>query len=311
MTGDSALAFPREISEVAVLRQLVQGARAAGQLIGLAPTMGYLHAGHAELARVARVENDLVVMSVFVNPTQFGPREDFSRYPRNLDHDRRIAGEVGVDILFVPNVESMYPDGSDGQLIWVDAGRRGEVLEGASRPGHFRGVATVVAKLLNMVQPDRVYFGQKDGQQAEIVQRMVRDLAFPTEVQVVPTVREPDGLALSSRNVYLSPEERTQAVALYRALVALREAVDAGERRVATLEGFMRREIATVAPSARLDYASLVDVHTLQPVGDEVRRDAMASIALYLGSIRLIDNEIIQVPAARSEEGENGATDHT
>ncbi|HLJ68976.1 MAG TPA: pantoate--beta-alanine ligase, partial [Chloroflexota bacterium] len=226
----------RLISDRDELSRELRAARAAERAVGLVPTLGYLHAGHAALMRQARAENDVVVASIFVNPTQFGPTEDFERYPRDLVRDRALAGAEGAAILFVPSVETMYPEGPENQRVWVDPGELARHLCGASRPTHFRGVATVVAKLFNMVSPDRAYFGAKDAQQAIIIRRMAGDLAFPVEVQVVPTVREPDGLALSSRNVYLSPAERAQAPALKHALDLARDRILAGERGALDIE---------------------------------------------------------------------------
>src|SRR5579872_4553087 len=205
--GQGRLRGSVEIIERATdLRAALGAVRSQGRLVGLVPTMGALHEAHLKLAEQARGENDLVVMSIFVNPAQFGPSEDFDRYPRPLQQDKKLARESGlVDVLFVPPATEMYPQGIGGERVWVDPGTIGQQLEGTSRPGHFRGVATVVAKLFNLVQPDRAYFGQKDGQQALVIRRMVRDLAFGIDIVTVPTVRDADGLALSSRNVFLSP----------------------------------------------------------------------------------------------------------
>ncbi len=280
----------REVETVPPLRESVREARCAGRSIALVPTMGYLHDGHLSLARQARAENDLVVMSVYVNPTQFGAGEDLDRYPRDLDRDRLLAQAAEVDVLFVPAHTTMYPS---AQVVWVDPGPLADHLCGPTRRGHFRGVATVVAKLFAMIQPDRAYFGQKDAQQAMIVRRMARDLGFPIEVRVVPTVRERDGLALSSRNVYLSPEERRQALA--RALDRARRAAGEGERSTEILERDIRRGIATEAPLARLDYVTIADPSTLQPLEANMTGDALVALAAYFGSTRLIDNVVIHV----------------
>lgn len=260
--------------------------------------MGYLHAGHERLIAAAREATDLVVVSLFVNPTQFGPAEDFDRYPRDLERDRAIAQQAGADILFAPSIATMYPAGPEGQGIWVEPGPLGARLCGTSRPGHFRGVLTVVSKLFHLVMPHRAYFGQKDGQQAMLIRRMVRDLAFDIAIEVVPTVREPDGLALSSRNVYLSPEERSQATVLYRGLQAARSAIEAGEREPDVLERLMAVTVAE-SPLARLEYAQVVDAETLQsPVG-LIQREIMAALAVYFGNTRLIDNLLVRFEAGR------------
>jgi pantoate--beta-alanine ligase len=259
--------------------------------------MGYLHEGHLTLVDGARAENDVVVMSIFVNPTQFGPAEDYGRYPRNLERDRALAAERGVDVLFTPDVGTMYPNGPEAQRIWVDPGSMADTLCGASRPGHFRGVATVVAKLFATVEPDRAYFGQKDAQQAAIIRAMARDLAYPIEVRVVPTVREPDGLALSSRNVYLSPLERAEAVALIHALSAARDAIAAGEIDAGQIERLMCDTLAREAPHGRVDYVAVADPHTLQLVDGIIRAEVLLALAVYFGKTRLIDNVTARPPA--------------
>ncbi len=252
--------------------------------VGLVPTMGGLHEGHASLVRRAREECRSVVASVFVNPTQFGPGEDFSRYPRDEAADLALLESLGVDVAFVPVVESVYPAGA---TTAVDVGRLGEVLEGAARPGHFRGVATVVTILFSLVVPDRAYFGQKDGQQAVVVKRFVRDLGLPVEVVVCPTVREVDGLALSSRNRYLSAEERAAAPALHCALQAAADALESGEQSADRLRELMRAEIARAAGAA-VDYVSVADADTLDELAT-VDRPALASLAVRFPSTRLID----------------------
>lgn len=283
----------KEVTTASQMREIVGRARCQGAVAGLVPTMGYLHAGHARLAAEAREENDLVVMSLFVNPTQFGQGEDFERYPRDLEHDRTVAAGASVDVLFVPDGETMYPGGSDRQHVWVDPGPLAAQLCGASRPGHFRGVATVVAKLLNVVQPDRAYFGQKDGLQASIVTRMVRDLGFRVEIRVVPTVREPDGLALSSRNVYLTAEEREQAPALSAALQWVRGEIERGEREPRSLECGLRECLQRMAPLARLDYATVAGIEDMRP-SDSPIHDSLIAVAAYFGGTRLIDNLIVR-----------------
>lgn len=282
-----------EVADAPSLRAAMRAARGAGQGIGLVPTMGYLHEGHTSLMARARTDNDVVVASIFVNPTQFGPSEDLLRYPRDLDRDRAIAGQAGVDILFVPDVRTMYPDGPDHQEVWVEPGSLAAYLDGASRPTHFRGVATVVTKLFNLVHPHRAYFGQKDGQQAIIVGRMARDLAFDIEIIVVPTVREVDGLAISSRNVYLSPEERSQATAIPNALALARTLILEGCRDSRDIMERMRTVIERVAPLARLDFIGVVATDTMAPVST-IAGETMIALAVYVGATRLIDNLIVR-----------------
>jgi pantoate--beta-alanine ligase len=252
--------------------------------VGAVPTMGYLHEGHLALVRRARAENDHVVVSIFVNPTQFGPNEDFARYPRDPDRDLALLRTEGVDVVFMPSVEEMYPKGF---ATYVNVERLTERLEGAHRPGHFRGVATVVTKLFHILQPHRAYFGQKDAQQLIVIRRMTRDLAFPVDIVDVPTVREPDGLAMSSRNVYLSPDERRAATVLFRALERARELWDAGVRDGDRLRMAMQ-EVIDGEPLARADYVSVADPETLDELG-AIEGPALASLAVRLGSTRLID----------------------
>jgi pantoate--beta-alanine ligase len=283
----------QEIVAASTLRIEMQKARCSGRSIGLVPTMGYLHGGHVALIAEARAGNDLVVVSIFVNPTQFGPWEDLDRYPRDLQRDRSIARDAGVDVLFLPDLEVMYPDGPDGQHVWVDPGALALNLDGASRRGHFRGVATVVAKLFNLVQPDRAYFGQKDGQQAFIVHRMVQDLAFATTIEIVPTVREADGLAMSSRNIYLSDQERRQAPALRHALSVARELILSGQRESASIENSMQQVIAAEAPLAQIDFITVADAGTLAPT-PTLHGDTLIALAVSFGATRLIDNMIVR-----------------
>lgn len=271
------------------LRRRLDAERRVGRTVGLVPTMGSLHAGHRSLLDAARRENDVVVATLFVNPTQFGPGEDFAGYPRDLAGDRAVLEAAGTDVLFLPSVAAMYPDGPERQSIWIEPGSLAAHLCGTSRPGHFRGVTTVVAKLLNMVEPDHLYLGQKDAQQAAILARMVRDLGFPVTVRILPTVREQDGLAISSRNAYLSPGERAQAPALRHALLRAREMVAGGERDVRCLIAAVEGTIAEEAPEARIEYISVVDGATLQPL-DRVEGDVLIALAVYLGTARLIDN---------------------
>lgn len=262
--------------------------RALAGTWGFVPTMGYLHEGHLSLVRRARAENDHVAVSIFVNPTQFGPHEDYNRYPRDLERDLRLLEPLGVDLVFAPSVEEMYPPGFQ---TWVIVEEVSRPLEGASRPGHFRGVATVVTKLFNIIQPDRAYFGQKDAQQTVVIRRMVQDLNIPVEIVVCPTVREPDGLAMSSRNTYLSPEERQAATVLFRALQAAKARYEAGEREAERLREAMR-EVIGAEPLARLDYVSVADPETLQELS-RVEERALLSLAVYIGQTRLIDNILL------------------
>jgi len=256
--------------------------------IGLVPTMGALHEGHLSLVRRARADDDTVVVSIFVNPTQFGPSEDYARYPRDPDRDLALLRDVGTDLVFMPPVEEMYPEGFD---TYVEVGKLAQVLEGASRPGHFRGVATVVAKLFNIVQPHRAYFGQKDAQQLAVIRRLTRDLDLPVEVVGLPTVREPDGLAMSSRNAFLSPQERKAALVLYRSLEAAQELWRSGVRDASLIRQRMGELLAAPATGglARVEYVSVADAETLEELG-AVDRPALVSLAVRIGKTRLIDN---------------------
>ncbi len=277
--------LPPVVPTAAEVRAAVASARAQGRTVGFVPTMGALHEGHAALIRAARRRTGFVVVSIFVNPTQFGPQEDFARYPRTPDADRAVCGAAGADLVFAPSVGEMYPEGS---ATFVEVTGLQDVLEGASRPGHFRGVCTVVLKLFNIVQPDVAYFGQKDAQQARIVRQMVRDLNVPVEVQVEPTVREPDGLAMSSRNRYLSAGERAAAPRISAALREVRERAAAGEGDAARLEAALAAALAAI-PGAKVDYARIVDADTLRPLA-RLDRPALATVAVFLGNTRLIDN---------------------
>jgi pantoate--beta-alanine ligase len=259
--------------------------------VGFIPTMGALHEGHASLVRRARVDCQSVAASIFVNPTQFGANEDLSRYPRDEAGDLTLLGSLGVDLAFVPAVEEIYPQGSS---VSVEVGALGDVLEGAARPGHFGGVATVVTILFNLVAPDKAYFGQKDGQQSVVIRRLVRDLGMPVDVVICPTVRETDGLAMSSRNRYLTSQERSQAPILNRALQAAARALAAGDKSAESLRQFMRDELAA-ASLGDVDYVSVADAETLQEL-DVVDRPALASLAVRFPSARLIDCEPLTVP---------------
>jgi pantoate--beta-alanine ligase len=276
------------ITDIGEMQELAKEARKAGQSIGLAPTMGYLHRGHLSLMEAARKQNNLVVASIFINPTQFGPNEDFERYPRDLEADSALAKSVGVDVLFCPEVKEMYPAGYDIYVEPQDLGRR---LCGFSRPGHFRGVCTVVLKLFNIVQPRRAYFGQKDAQQFIILERLTRDLNLDIEMMRLPIVREADGLAMSSRNVYLKAEERAQALALYRSIGEAERLFTAGERDAAVLRLAVQAELARAA-LGRLDYAELVDMENLLPL-NKLDKPALLALAMYFGQTRLIDNTVL------------------
>lgn len=262
-----------------------------GKTIGFVPTMGALHEGHLSLVRQSKKENNITVVSIFVNPTQFGPNEDFNRYPRQFEKDRDLLEKEGVDYIFYPSVSDMYPDGYETFIILEKLPNH---LCGLSRPGHFRGVATVVAKLFNIVQPDKAYFGQKDYQQAQIVKKMVRDLNFPVEIVVMPIIRENDGLAMSSRNIYLSSEERKNATVLYKSLQRAKEIIKSGERDVKKIKEEMRKIISSV-PS-KIDYIEVVDPITLESL-DTIPSDGsvVVALAVFIGSARLIDNEIVYI----------------
>jgi pantoate--beta-alanine ligase len=257
--------------------------------VGFVPTMGYLHEGHLSLVRRARDECASVLASIFVNPTQFGPNEDLSSYPRDLKRDLHLLEEAGADLVWTPTPEIMYPPGFQ---TWVTVEGLTQPLEGAVRPGHFRGVTTVVAKLFNAVQPQKAYFGQKDAQQAAVIQRMTRDLDFPIEIIICPTVREADGLAMSSRNSYLSPEERQAATVLFRALSAAQAACANGERKAEALRQIVRETVAS-EPLAQLQYVSCADFDTLQEV-EEIKGKTLLSMAVFVGKTRLIDNFILE-----------------
>jgi pantoate--beta-alanine ligase len=292
------LAVVRTVSE---LRQKVAAGRAQGARIGLVPTMGALHEGHLSLMRAARQECDLVVVTIFVNPTQFGPAEDFQKYPRDLDRDAFLCEQSGVDLIFHPSVEEVYPAGF---CSFVEVEGLSGVLEGKFRPGHFRGVATVVLKLFEMAGADVAYFGQKDYQQQTIIRRMCRDLNLPIEIRVCPTVREPDGLALSSRNIYLSAGERQSALALSRALNLARERVTAGECDFDAIRRAML-DLLESTPFVRPDYATLVHPDSLEEVSRPLAK-LVAVVAARVGATRLIDNLIIEVPARKATSGATG-----
>lgn len=278
------------------VREALSAVRCDGLSIGLVPTMGYLHEGHLSLARRARRENGVVVVSIYVNPTQFGPSEDLDRYPRDLERDLALCRDAGVDIVWNP--DEMY---EPGHRTWVVVDELTEHLCGASRPTHFRGVTTVVTKLFGVVRPDRAYFGQKDAQQAFVIRRMTRDLDLGVDVVVCPTVREADGLAMSSRNVYLTPEQRAQAPLLRRALLAAEEMVAAGERRAAAIRSHVEGVLAA-ATLGRIDYVEIVDTEALQEV-EKVGRESLLALAVYFGSTRLIDNTILRTGVVAADPG--------
>ena len=267
-------------------QEMAQLCREARRPLGLVPTMGALHRGHLALVEQARRESATLAATIFVNPAQFGPQEDLAGYPRDLEHDLELLKSAGVDLVYVPAVEQVYPPGFD---TWVEVGRLASRLEGARRPGHFRGVATVVTKLLSLTRPDRAYFGQKDAQQTRVIKQLVRDLDLGVEVVVAPTVREPDGLALSSRNAYLTTEQRRAAPVVYRALCRAEQLWQRGERE----GGRLRREVRMALQSERLveeiDYVSVADASTLEEL-DRVAGPALVSLAVKLGAPHLIDN---------------------
>jgi len=279
------------------MKEYARGARAEDRVIGLVPTMGALHEGHTALVARARKECSRVVASVFVNPKQFGPKEDYKKYPRDLEKDAKTLGDVGVDVLFAPDVADVYPDGF---RTYVNVEGISERLEGRSRPGHFRGVATVVLKLFEIVQPHFAYFGRKDAQQVRIIGEMARDLNLDAEIVVCPIVREADGLALSSRNAYLNAEERKASTVLHRALVAVRNELSMGVRDAMQLQTVMWR-IIEAEPLATVDYAEIVSADTFEPVV-RVVRPSYAVLAVHIGKTRLIDNLLIEPVAQGSEE---------
>ena len=279
------------ITEIAALRQALRRARRDGATIGLVPTMGAFHEGHLTLMRRAKAENDIVVTTLFVNPAQFNDPEDFEKYPRDDARDAALAAAEGVDYLFVPAPAEIYPKAFDTVVVVRGISER---LEGASRPGHFNGVSTVVAKLLNIAGADRAYFGEKDWQQLQLVKRMAADLDIPTEIVPVPTVREPDGLALSSRNVRLTPEQRKAAAVLASSLSDTQMIADTGVQDAYQLAAWLRQTIE-VQPGAKIDYAVVVDPDTLQEI-DTIENGALAAVAATFGKVRLIDNRLLTAP---------------
>jgi len=279
----------RLVHTVAEMKKIVNDILKSGKSIGFVPTMGYLHKGHLSLVEAARKENDVVVVSIFVNPTQFGPNEDYNRYPRDLERDLRLLEPIGVDYVFNPSVEEMYPA---MYSTYVEEVELSKYLCGASRPGHFRGVCTVVTKLFNIVKPTKAYFGQKDAQQFRVLKRMVKDLNMDVEMIEMPIVREEDGLAMSSRNVYLNPEERKEATRLYKSLLKAKELIESGERDVQKIKSEMLKILDH--PLLKVDYVEVVDEETLRPV-EKIERKVIVALAVFVGKARLIDNMIFEV----------------
>jgi pantoate--beta-alanine ligase len=284
------------IHTVEWMKQVARQARTEARLLGFVPTMGALHAGHLSLIEAARRDASPVIVSIFVNPKQFGPNEDYAKYPRDPDGDRRMLEAAGVDILFAPTVEEMYPAGFRTS---VNVEGLGDRLEGKIRPGHFRGIATVVLKLLEVIAPRFAYFGRKDAQQARVIRQMTVDMALDSEVMVCPIAREPDGLALSSRNRYLSPAERKAAKVLYRALLQARHAIEDGERDTARIAALMRQELAG-EPLGAADYVEIVDADSFEPVV-RLTRSCLVLLAVRFGATRLIDNMQVEIADSRSD----------
>jgi len=280
----------KHIQSVAEMKAVRREITRSGRTLGFVPTMGALHDGHASLVRASKTQCQATVVSIFVNPLQFAPTEDLDKYPRTMERDSQLLQELGVEVLYAPTVEEMYPAGA---TTYVEVAGISDRLDGGSRPGHFRGVATVVAKLFEIVRPDCAFFGQKDAAQVAVLRRMVRDLDMDVELVVCPIVREKDGLAMSSRNAYLSPVERKQALILNRSLMRVQHTADTGEREVAKLIETGKSVIGE-EPGARLDYFAIVDPDTLEPVSD-LSRGALVAVAAYVGITRLIDN-ILLVP---------------
>jgi pantoate--beta-alanine ligase len=276
------------------VRHLVKAARRAGKKIGFVPTMGALHIGHISLIEAAKKNCDFVVVSIFVNPTQFGPKEDFKKYPRPIKADLKMCRKAGVDVVFSPTPQEMYPAEN---FTWVDVEKLSEPLCGKFRPGHFRGVATICAKLFNIVTPDVAYFGQKDAQQAIVIKRMVADLNMPLQIVVCPTVREKNGLAMSSRNQYLTPQQKEDAALIYKSLQKCRRMIKQGETNAKKIIAEMRKVLKQI-PSVEIQYVSIVDAETLQNI-DKVAGKVLAAIAVKIGSTRLIDNILIEAGQLR------------
>ncbi|MCI2430127.1 pantoate--beta-alanine ligase [Candidatus Acetothermia bacterium] len=277
---------------IAETRAVIADARTQGKRIGFVPTMGYLHEGHLKLIDIAKGHSDFVVVSIFVNPTQFSPTEDFAKYPRDFERDRRLCESRGTDLIFAPEVSEIYPERS---LITLQIEKLADRLCGMRRPGHFNGVLLVVSKLFNIVQPNVAVFGQKDAQQLTIIKRFVQDLNFPVRIIAAPTVRESDGLAMSSRNIYLSPEQRAQSTVLYQALQRAKTLIEAGQRDAQKIVLEMQQLIAT-ASEAKIDYIEIVSVSDLQPVKRlDGERQVLIALAVYFGRARLIDNIVLKI----------------
>lgn len=288
----------RLIKSIKSMQNLSGGLKKKGKSIGFVPTMGYLHEGHLSLARQAKKDRDMVVMSIYVNPLQFGPKEDFRYYPRDLKRDMHLARSAGVDIIFVPENKEMYPK---DYVTYVNVDKLTEGLCGKSRPGHFKGVTTVVTKLLNIILPDIAYFGQKDAQQARIIEKMVEDLNMDIKIKVMPIVREPDGLAMSSRNVYLSKEERREASGLYHTLKIAKNEIAQGKRSSREIIAGIKKRLAKCR-RARVDYIGVVDARTLKPV-EKIKGKVLIALAAWFGKTRLIDNIIVNIkkPVTRNQ----------
>lgn len=287
--GGTALRICATVEE---MRAPCRVARREGKRLGFVPTMGALHEGHLSLVRAAKASCDAVAVSIFVNPTQFGPNEDLAKYPRTFDLDCELLEKEGVELLFAPSVEEMYPPGA---VTWVTVEELSGKLDGRSRPGHFRGVTTVVAKLFHVVEPDVAFFGQKDAAQVAIIRRMVRDLNLPVEIAACPIVREADGMAMSSRNAYLDSQQRQQALVLHGSLMRVKRLADQGERTAARLIATAREEFAAEV-AVRLDYFEIVNPDSLEPV-DDVSHGALVAVAAFVGVTRLIDNILLESPS--------------
>lgn len=277
------------ISKIGAMKAAVGKVKLQGKRVGFVPTMGFLHEGHLSLVKESLRQTDCSIVSIFVNPTQFGPKEDFQEYPRDLKRDSGMLEDLGVDFLFVPDTNEMYPEGFNTYVEVMDLQDR---FEGRSRPGHFEGVCTVVSKLFAIVKADVAFFGQKDAQQAVLIKKMVRDLNMDVEIQILPIVREKDGLALSSRNIYLSGDQRTAALCLVKSLEAARRLVETGERDSQKIVNEMERVIGA-EPLADLDYAAVVDLDNFEPL-DKIKGEALILVAVYIGKVRLIDNMIVE-----------------
>ena len=278
----------RRIVTIDLMKVACRKVPRAGKTLGFVPTMGALHEGHLSLVRISKASCDVTAVSIFVNPLQFGPSEDLAKYPRTLERDSDLLAGLGVDLLFVPSVGEMYSAGAKTHVLVEELSNK---LDGASRPGHFRGVATVVAKLFEIVRPDFAFFGQKDAAQVAVLRKMVDDLNLDVQLVVCPIVREPDGLAMSSRNAYLTPEQRQQALVLHRALMKVQAAANAGERDAAKLME-IGKQVVAAEPGARLDYFAIVDPDTLDPIAD-ISHGALAAVSAYVGTTRLIDNILL------------------